>query len=166
MPETRFDSVKAGEASESLSMGLAYDHTDAAGAQWTGSLGLETVLAVAAVGPKPTAFQAGLNRAKDGWTIGGALALTDNDDGTQDRGYGFGFSRQVTEKLSVSLGVNRSESRAGGARLDESSLALIGLYMFVPDRVMVDAGIWQINSSSAGARGNRTVVGLGMSLYF
>lgn len=166
MPETGFETIDPGEAAESLSVALVLDRTDANGPQWTGSLGVETVLQVEGGGPKATAFQAGLNWAKDGWTVGGAFALTDNGDGTEDPGLGLGLSRQVSDRLTASLGLNHSRSRSGGADLDETSVALIGMYSFVPDKVILDGGIWQVRSVDAGVSEGRTVLGLGFSLYF
>lgn len=166
MPQSGLESVEDGEAAESISLALLLDRTDAGGAQWTGSLGFERVLAVEGGGPEPTAFQAGLNRASGGWTVGGALALVDNGDGSEDRGLALGVSRQFGEMFSASLGVNDSRSRAGGAQLDETSVALIGMVSFVPDKVLLDGGIWQIRTDDAGVHSDRTVIGLGLSLYF
>jgi hypothetical protein len=166
MPETGFESVEPGEAAESASVALILERTDASGAEWTGSLGVETVLKVEGGGPKAIAFQAGLNRAKDGWIIGAALAITDNGDGTRDRGYGLAVSRAVTDQFTASLGLNHSLSRADGARLDETSVALIGMYSFVPDEVILDGGIWHVRSEEAGVVDDRMVLGLGFSLYF
>jgi hypothetical protein len=166
MPETGFESVEPGEAAESASLALILERTDAGGAVWTGSLGVEKVLQVEGGGPRATALQAGLNWAKDGWTFGGAIAVTDNGDGKKERGAGLGLSRDVTEKLSVSLGLNQSQSRAGGADLDETSVALIGMYSFEPDKVILDAGVWHVRSKDAGVADDRTVVGVGFSLYF
>jgi hypothetical protein len=166
MPETWFENVDTGEATESVSLALFLDRTDDSGAQWTGSLGFEKVLKVEGGGPEAMAYQAGLNRAKDGWTLGGSVALTDNGDGTQDRGLGLGVSRQVTEKFVASLGINHSQSRREGASLDETSVALIGMYSFVPDKVILDGGIWHIRTDDAGVVSDRTVVGVGFSLYF
>lgn len=166
MPETGLESVDAGETAESASIALVLDRTDAAGAQWTGSLGVEKVLKVEGGGAEATAYQAGLNWAKDGLTLGGALALTDNGDGSQDRGYGLGVSKALGEKLVVSLGLNRSESRAGGADLEETSVALIGMYSFVPDKVIMDGGIWRVNADDAGVKASDTHVSVGLSIYF
>jgi hypothetical protein len=166
MPQTGIESVEAGEAAESASVALILDRTDATGAQWTGSLGAERVFRVEGGGPEATAFQAGLNWAKDGWTLGGSVAVTDNGDRTQDRGLALGVSRDVSDKFTASLGINHSQSRADGARLDETSVALIGMYSFVPDKVILDGGIWHIRSDDAGVTDVRTVVGLGLSLYF
>jgi hypothetical protein len=166
MPETGFESVEAGEAAESASVALILDRTDPSGVQWTGSLGVENVLAVEGGGPEATAFQAGLNWAQGGWTLGGAMALTDNGDGTADRGFGLGVSRTFSDRFTASLGLNRSESRAGGAMLDETSAALIGMVSFVPDKAILDGGLWHVRRDDGGAQSEETIVGLGLSLYF
>jgi hypothetical protein len=166
MPRTTFESVEVGEAAESASVALILDHTDAGGAQWTGSLGFETVLQVEGGGPKATAVQAGLNWAKAGWTVGGAVTTTDNGDGTYDLAVGAGVSQELTASFTASLGLNHSRSRQSGANLDETSVALIGMYGFVPDKVIADAGVWRIRTDDAGVVDDRTVVGIGFSLYF
>jgi hypothetical protein len=166
MPKTGFESVEVGEAAESASLALILDRMDETDAQWTGSIGVEKVLSVEGGGPKATAYQAGLNWARDGWTLGGSVAVTNNGDGTEDRGLGLGVSRDGTDRFTASLGVNHSQSRAGGARLDETSVALIGMYSFVPDKVILDGGIWRIRSDDAGVADDRTVIGIGFSLYF
>ncbi|MGL4237517.1 hypothetical protein [Tabrizicola sp.] len=166
MPETGFESVESGEATSSASLALIYEREAMSGAIWTGSLGMEKVLAVEGGGPEAVAYQAGLNWTKDGWTIGGAVALTDNGDWTEDSGFGLGVSREVTDKLTLSTNLNVSQSRAAGARLDETSIAVIGMYSFVPDKVIADMGVWHIRSDDAGAKSNRSVVSIGMNLYF
>jgi hypothetical protein len=166
MPETGFESIEVGQAAESISLALILDRTDGSDAQWTGSIGVEKVLSVEGGGPKATAYQVGLNWAKDDWTLGGSAAVTDNGDGTRDRGLGLGASRDFDDKFTASLGVNHSQSRAGGANLDETSVALIGMYSFVPDKVILDGGVWRIRSDDAGVVDDRTVTGLGFSLYF
>ena len=166
MPATSFDDVDLGEASESASVALGYTGETADGATWTGSFGFEKVLAVNGGGAKATAWQLGINRAKDGWTIGAAAAVTDNGDGTEERAFGLAVLRVVSEKLTLSGGLNLSHSGIGGADLSETSLSLIGLYQIAPDTAMLEAGIWQIRTDDAGARSQRTVVGLGVSLYF
>jgi hypothetical protein len=166
MPDTGLESVDAGDAAESVSLALILDRTDDTGAQWTGSIGFEKVLKVEGGGPRATAYQAGLNWTRNGWTLGGSVAVTDNGDGTRDRGMGLGVSRDLSDKFTASLGVNHSQSRADGARLDETSVALIGMYSFVPDKVILDGGIWRIRSDDAGVVDDRTVIGFGASLYF
>jgi hypothetical protein len=166
MPETGFESVEDGKAASSASMALIYEREASGGAAWTGSLGMETVLSVEGGCPKAVAYQAGLNWAKDGWIIGGAAALTDNGDGTEDRGFGLGVSREVTEKLTLSTSLNISRSRADGGLLDETSLAVIGMYSFVPDKVIADMGIWQVRGDDAGVKSSRSVISIGLNLYF
>lgn len=166
MPETRVESVEAGEVGESSSVAAILERELPSGATITASFGVERAFAVEGGGPRPMAWQTGLNWAQDGWTLGGAAALTDNGDGTCDRGFGIGVSRAATDRLTLSLGANRSESRAGGARLDETSVALIGMYTIVPDRLLIDGGIWRIWSDDGGLREERTVLGIGLSLTF
>jgi hypothetical protein len=166
MPQTGFEAVDAGEVSESASLALIYAATDASGAEWSGSLGVERALAVEGGGPRPTAWQAGISRIKDGWTLGSALALTDNGDGSKDWGLGLAAQRDFSDKFSLSAGLNRSHSGAAGGDLNETSLSLIGMYSFVPDKVIADVGIWRIHSDDAGSTSDRTVVGAGLSLYF
>jgi hypothetical protein len=166
MPETGFESVEAGDVAQSASVALILEQTDTAGAEWTGSLGVEKVLKVECGGPEATAFQAGLNRAKDGWTIGGAVAIIDNGDGTEDQGWGLGVSREINEKLTVSLGVDHSQSRSDGENLDETSVAIVGMYSVVPDKLILDGGLWQVRSTDEGVRDDRLVVGIGLSLSF
>jgi hypothetical protein len=166
MPETGFESVEDGEAAESASLALILDRTDASGAVWTGSIGFEKVLGVEGGGPEATTFQAGLNWERDGWIVGGAVALTDNGDQTEDHGIGLGVSREINEKLTVSFGMNQSRSRADGAELDETSAALIGMYSIVPDTVILDGGIWHIRTTDGGIASSRNVIGIGLSAFF
>lgn len=166
MPATRFEGVDAKESAESTSVALLLDRTDARDAQWTGSVGMEKVLKIEGGGPEPTAFQAGLNWSKDDLTLGGALSAIDNGDGTESRGYGLGISQEIGEKLALSLGVNHSESRADKADLDETSVALIGMYSVVPDKVILDGGIWRVASDDAGVSAANTYASVGLSLYY
>lgn len=166
MPETGFESVEPGETAESASVALILDRTSEDGTVWTGSLGVEKVLKVEGGGSEAAAFQVGLNRATNGWTLGGAVALTDNGDGTRDRGVSLGVIRDVSDKLAVSIGVNRSVSHTFGADLTETSVTLIWMVPLVTDKVFADAGLWRIRSVDAGASNDRAIVGLGLSLYF
>jgi hypothetical protein len=166
MPETGFESVEDGDATESASVALIWDHEDASGANWNGTFGFEKVLNRQGGGAKPTAWQAGLNWSRDGWTLGGAAVLVDNGDGTRDHSLALSAQREVTDKLKVSLGVNGSRSRAEGAMLDETSVSLLAIYSFVPDKVMFDAGLWHVEADDTGVRSDRNILALGVSLYF
>ena len=166
MPKTPFESVNAAEAETSVSLALGYDGKDPSGASLTGSASIERVLSVRGGGPDVTAWQFGISRAKDGWTLGAAAAYINNGDGSSERAIGVSVLRQVNEKLSISAGLNASHSGLDGGDLQETSLSVIGLYQIVPDKVMVDAGLWQIRTDTAGVQSDRTVVGMGISLYF
>jgi Gram-negative porin len=166
MPQTGFESVEAGDAAESISLALILDRKDDGGAQWTGSVGFEKVLKAEGDGAEATAYQVGLNWARDGWTLGGSVAVTENGDRTRDRGLALGASCDVSDKFTASLGVNHSQSRADRASPDETSVAVIGMYSFVPDKVILDGGVWHIRSDDAGVVDNWTVIGIGFSLYF
>ena len=66
MPD-RFGVVEEGDAEESVAAALIYQDLDAEGVDgWSGTLGVEKVLAVYGEDAEPTAWQAGLARARDG----------------------------------------------------------------------------------------------------
>jgi hypothetical protein len=163
MPDTGFESVGDGEAATALSAALIVDRQTPDGITWTGSLGVEAVQRVAGGGPTPFAVQAGLNMDRDGWQMGGAIALTDNGNGTDDLAFGLGLRRDLTPRLSASIGLNAARSHADGIRKDEASLAVIAMYSFVPDKLSVEAGLWQVRATSEASR---TIVGLGLSASF
>lgn len=162
-PNSGMERVDIGAPATSASMAISFDLTDAHGANWTGSFGVEKVLSVDGGGAQATAWQAGVNWAKNGVIVGGAVAFTDLGDGTNDSGIGFAVESDFSDKFGASLGVNWSQSASGET---ETSLSAIAMYSVVPDKVIIDAGVWYLHSDDGGGEDTRTILGIGASIYF
>ena len=57
VPETWFEAVDAGEASQSASLALIYDHTDPSGAQLTGTFVVKKCCQLSAADPRTRRFR-------------------------------------------------------------------------------------------------------------
>ena len=159
--------VKSGEAEEDASIALVYAATAADGAKWTASTGFERVLEVKGGGPTSDSWQAGVNRAKAGWTIGAAAAMTTFDQHAgKESALGIGVVRDLTDRWQASLGANWSNSTYDGADLTETSVALIASYSVIVKRLAVNFGLWQVETEDQGTTVQDTRLGTGLTFSF
>jgi hypothetical protein len=159
--------VESGEAEEDASIALVYAATAADGAKWTASTGFERVLDVKGGGPTSDSWQAGVNRAKAGWTIGAAAAMTTFDQNAgKESALGIGVVRDLTDRWQASLGANWSNSTYDGADLTETSVALIASYGVIAKRLAVNFGLWQVETEDQGTTVQDTRLGTGLTFSF
>ncbi len=159
--------VEPGEAEEDASIALVFAATAADGAKWTASTGFERVLEVNGGGPTSDTWQAGVNRTKAGWTVGGAAALTTFDQNAgKESALGIGVVHNLNARWQASLGGNWSSSTYDGADLTQTSVAIIASYSVNAKRLAANFGLWQVETEDRGVTSHDTRFGTGLTFSF